>query len=255
MIFLYRYQSGETVHEESIRASSQAEAYSTLRKAGVRPMKVWPQPGFFNRLSALGKRGTAIVVLSLVLVAAVCIAISYRERAVGAVAIAEDESVAKPLPRQQCAKVDAGFAFETERFLSNFACPGDPFVVGSAAAGNGIVSSGVAVVLPDFEEAIKSPIRIVEGDSADVVLLKRIVAGLKQEARLLMASKGRNSVAVLEFFMARQRMEVDYRQKVLDGLSENADAEDWRDRLETANKSLRVTGLKEITENECNKKN
>jgi len=245
--FLYRYQEKDgSPREGEIKSASEAEAYSALRKTGIRPMKVWPKPGLLNRLSAIGKRGTAIVVLGAVCLVLGAIVVNFIHQAPAT--RHQTPNTLTPLPRQQCPEVAVDFRFETERLLALFARPGDSHAVGSDPQRN---VSGIAVVIPDFDEALRTPLLAATNDTPDAVTLKRIVVGLKDEARMLRATgKGKSVSQVVDFFLVRQQMEVVYRKGIVESLRKaSADGVD-HDQLEAANKSLRMVGLKEISEAE-----
>lgn len=248
MRFLYRYQeSAGAIREGEVSAASEAEAYSALRKGGIRPMRVWAKPGLVNRLSALGKRGLAIVVLAML---CIFLAVAVGRTSRTASQPVSGESTLAPLPRQQCRADAATFRFETERVMASFASPGDNAPFGGRDPSDATISSGVLVLVPDFDESLRTPICVEPDDSPEAVKVKRIVTGMKDEARQMVAS-GRTSVAVFEFFMARQRMEIAYRQKLvrdfIDATGEKVDT----NRLESVNRTLRAAGLREIAEKEC----
>lgn len=245
MTFLYRYQDKEgQVREGETDAPSEAEAYSALRKSGIRPMKVWAKPGLINGFSRIGKRGAAIIVLGIVCLSlgVVVYQLNVENSETGRkILSATDPSVAKPMPRQQFELVPVAFKYETEKVLQHFARPGDPAMVPERAGSS--VTSEVAFYLTDLEAALKEPIRIAEGDGESTVLLKCVVAGLKEEARMLLAS-GNDQSAVLGYFMARQKMEVAHRRTVLNSVRENPET------LSDVNAELRSMGMKEIEKGE-----
>lgn len=231
MRFLYKYQDKSGEHEGCLTAPSLDAAYSDLRKSGVRPMKVWPAPGLLNRL-AIGKRWTAIVVLALATVAAFTYALRERSNA-AAVGIAVADA-AEPLPRQQVPETVVDFEFRTERLLAAFARPGS--LEGVRALEDDIDSA-------DVEAAIRTPIRVFPDDSENVVTLKRIVASLKEEARLALRS-GESFRLFVARMIERQKMEAQHREslrrQVIEGKADRS----------TANAALRLMGLLELGENE-----
>ena len=232
MIFRYRYQDkGRGVLESEITASSQSDAYSLLRKRGVRPMKVWPKPGFANRLSAIGKRGWAIVILALALVATICHS-AVRIRA----SVPPPVSSLAPIPRQQIAKTDVSFSFNAERTLAAFARPGDLTELASA-------TNDPDAAFSDLAESLKKPMTFGEGESDEAILLKRIVAGMKIDAQMAIAG-GRGTVGLLDFLLSRQKMEALFRETTLQGVRRKPSS------LKEANEVLRNAGLAEIEKGE-----
>ena len=63
--FAYRDSSNER-HDGIVVASSKDDAFKKLRSRGIPPFFVAPAPGFFNKLSSIGKRWFAIIVLLLI---------------------------------------------------------------------------------------------------------------------------------------------------------------------------------------------
>ena len=229
MTFLYRYQDKERgVLESEIAASSQSDAYAVLRKRGVRPMQVWPKPGRLNRLSAIGKRGLAIVVLSLSLVALACY-IALRPTSAPS-----DADTLAALPRQQLAPASVDFAFAAERVLAPVARPGEP--VGEIDE-DGFVA--------DLRDALNTPLRPSEGESPSAVQLKRVVTGMKHEARLALEN-GDDPQLILSRLVERQHMEAAYRAGVLAEILREKTEEAKRVKVEKANRTLDLMGLRKI---------
>lgn len=230
MTFLYRYQDGAAVREERIKASSEADAYSLLRKSGVRPMKVWPAPGFLNRLSALGKRGLAIVVLS-----AVCGVLSL----VLYFALRTPHSALSAQPRHQIYGDPAlmselrasGYAnvFENEgdRILAFYAQPG-VLVQPSQANHEALTADATFTVAAD--------------DPREVRELKAIVLGMKDELRDYLANGIGTPRTYLDRLDARQRKESEIFSLAVDALKDKTDPSEY----EKVNASLRRIGLKTI---------
>ena len=239
MRFLYRYQDREKgVVEAELAAPSEPEAYAILRKSGIRPMKVWAKPGMLNALSRIGKRGWTIVALAVVVVIVTVKLLQVESVASGGFA----EGNLRPLQRGQVPCVAVDFKFKSEKVLALFARPGEV-----TAEMDGI--GGAA--LDDLPLAVKSPIRANADDPADVVQLKRVVVGLKDEARMALAS-GLSPSAFLNRLLERQRMEAAYRKSVVDELRSacrSMGAEAFRKRLKAVNDSFSLTGLKGV-ENE-----
>lgn len=227
MLFLYRYQDRERgVLEGEIAASSEANAYAALRKSGVRPMKVWAKPGFANRLSALGKRGLAIVILALVAIVSMSVALNSRRE------LQKTRSALTSLPRQQLPETSVAFAYVSEQTLAAFVRPGDLSRVEA-------MGDDAAVLFPDLATALKNAITKSADDTPEAVMLKRVVVELKEEARTAITG-GRSPKEFLEFLVMRQRMEADYRDSVL------RDVRIGRVGMENGNALLRRYGLREI---------
>ena len=237
MKFLYRYQDRERgVLEGEIAAPSESDAYTALRKSGVRPMKVWLKPGIVNRLSGISKRWIAILVLgALCLVLGVILLSDSQSQAPNP---QSPDSALSSLPRKQCDPVDVAFGFRSEAILARFARPGE-LVEGVDAA----------AFASDIHAALKTALAISDADSPAAVELKRIVIGLKNEVRIALAS-GEKPETVLARFVERQRMEAEYRKGIVESLREVRSDEQLDRRIESANKTLRLTSLREIQKSE-----
>ena len=227
MKFLYRYQDKERgVLEGEIVASSESDAYSALRKGGIRPMKVWPKPGVINAVARLGKRGAAIIVLGVL-----CVVLGIT---LHSALRAPRSALLAALPRQQVSAPSVDFTYKAERTLALFACPGDIAPLESAAG---------ALDMSDLAECLGKPIECAADDPEPVTVLKRIVIGLKEEAAMLVKS-GKSAEQVLDYLVSRQRMEADYRrlavQRVMRSPSERV----------KVNENLEQMGMAKITAEE-----
>lgn len=235
MKFIYRYQDpARGVVEGEVTASSKADAYSSLRQSGIRPMNVWPKPGLVNAVARFGKRGAAIVALSILCLAA----IAYGIRSGRTVAEGTEGSRRQPapLPRQQVAAANVDFAFRAERTLSKFARPGDVSFLDAAGGRE-------ALDMSDLPDCLGRPLEIGSGEPDQAVVLKRVVIGLKEEAAMLRRS-GRDADQVLEYLISRQRMEAEYRRLAVQRVKRSPS-----DREKT-NAMLGQMGMAPITEEE-----
>ena len=232
MRFRYKYQ-GKDGHEQEdvLSAASLDAAYSCLRKSGVRPMKVWPEPGIVNRLM-IGKRWVAIIVLGIVAAISTSVLILDRHReATGAVG----GNVAQPMSRRQIPEVSVGLELETDRVLAHFVRPGRL---------DGLDEIDLGGSFANFRDEVRVPILLSPDDSQDVVDFKRVLASVKEEARVAILSK-ENPKRLIARLIERQRMEADYRTSVVRRVREGVIG------LAPANASLRLMGLAETTEEEC----
>ena len=202
MQFTYRFQeSGGAVREGEVSASSLEEAYSILRKSGVRPMKVWPKPGLFNRASAIGKRGIAIVLLAVLALAAITYSVGAR-RETNEIRRAL-RTVASPISRRQVADVGYRFAYESENLLVLFARPG------------AALPKDVPVSFPeDLTAALENQIEIDASDDENVAMLKRIVSGMKNEVAISL-NGGESGETIIGQLIERQKIECAYRERII----------------------------------------
>ena len=265
MRFGYTYQDREgRVHEDEIGAPSKAEAYSALRQHGVRPMKVWEIESSSAPLSRFKVRTVA---LAAVLVAIVLGAFFlWHGRTPPAaptepprsedvqtpqalpdmpaqppprrptrgiespvVEVRAGERIARPRPRRQLdlanVKPEKVFAHPAEVFFARFAQPGVT-----------VPHMEITEELQDdFYDAIEDDIVILTDDSKPVADLKRVVAGIKQEAAARLSGGG--SFADLAVWLeGRQRMEAEYRTAIIAGPGNHTQK----------NAQLRAMGLAEI---------
>lgn len=214
MRFAYAYKTADGIrHEDAIDSPSRDEAFAALRLKGIRPIKV------VEVRRAKPKLAAVLPVLAALAVAIAFLAVARKapppaERPPARLDASESGLVAKPRARKQlpeelfsAAALERTFVHPAERALARYARPGvevaPPGADESAAAAD------------DFADALDEDIPLLPDDSSDVVELKRIVAGIKLEAKMLVAS-GRTFPEVIAYFAAQQAMEAEYRRKVLE---------------------------------------
>lgn len=202
MLFLYRYEKGGEVREGEVAAPSQGEAYSVLRKSGIRPMKVWQKPGLLNRLS-FGKRWYAIILLSLAFVAVFSFAMREHRHATESAVRGQIADALMPLPRQQFGLASCRFDFESEKLLSLFVRPAEDLPENMPKA-----------FPPDLSDALATPLVADPADPSEVIVLKRILTGIKQEVELALRA-GESEDAVFARLVRRQKTEAAYRASII----------------------------------------
>ena len=81
MKFIYSYTTHQNERREglTISAPNRDAAYSELNKRGIRPYKLHPAPGVWNKMSAVGGRGLAIIILVLIVGVLVTIALAQHK--------------------------------------------------------------------------------------------------------------------------------------------------------------------------------
>lgn len=239
MKFTYVYNSADNVrHTEVVHAKSKENAYSTLKSRGIRPIRVDEAPGIFNKLFGKGKRWIAIVVLAVAFFVAIVLMLRYRSIAENVV-----EQSIEPTHRHQIygdpALMDKMertlfrdvFEDEADRLLARFSQPGTRVLFDSP---DWREKSAAILASAKFPE-----ISIKENDAREVVELKRIVLGMREEYKHYMeAGTGTPRTFVLRL-AERQRREhqiLATAKKDLDGVT---DAVKW----EEVNDQLRNLGL------------
>ena len=94
MKFTYQYKTKDgQQHSGVYAAASRTAVYDELKKKGIKPFNVTLAPGFLNWVASSGKRGAAIAVLSLALVALICYIASRPAP--------EPTDLSKSMPRHQ----------------------------------------------------------------------------------------------------------------------------------------------------------
>lgn len=176
MKFVYHYKTSDGERHEGIYcAASREKVYDELKAKGVKPFGVELAPGLANRISSLGKRWMAIVILGICLIV------------IGAWWIADlnyiNEELNGPMIRRQIYGDPAlmtelqqsGFATvfeqEGERYLARFAQPGI------------FLSPDVDVAPGSLVECLSHEIKVADSDPREVSELKRIVMWMKNELR------------------------------------------------------------------------
>ena len=234
MTFVYYYKTCDGVrHEAEIGAPSRDEAFSELRKQGIRPIKVIEKnparvtPGIRRR-----------VVFALVVVAGIgagalgwfvsriteddvpsrSLSTEESKHAIATspppVAVMQKETVrrtvAKPLARQRIpgdrARIERlkreAFDNPAETLLARFAEPGQD-------VGNLRLTPEIKAA---FTKVLKQPIYMKADELTEAIDLKRIVAGMKREMSAFLDDGGTVEVYLSEL-QKRQDIEIQHREK------------------------------------------
>ena len=233
----YSYRTSDGLkHEAEMEASTKDEVYETLRKRGIKAIKV------VERIQPLIVKGVrkrvVMVIVALAVILAFALGYWLREDNGGADddVVGErkgwKESFARPRPRRQLS-VDVSqlpleriFTHPSERFLAQFAQPGK----------SAELMPLTDEVVSDFAESVDDGIVIENDDEFVVAELKRIVVGMKVEARVhLKSGKGVREFAAWLF--QRQKMENAYRNEIL------RQARERGTRVEEVNETLDSIGF------------
>lgn len=195
MKFIYSYNTKQNERREglTISAPNRDAAFSELNKRGIRPYKLYPAPGLLNRMSAIGGRGLAIIVLAVALGLFMAIALTQHK---DIVELEQDGDVREIVTGAITSKVrrqligDQGFIEkgirtgwsdvfdrEGERFLASFAIPGVPATVRTTK-------------VAALEEALKRRVEAKESDGMEARQIKAMVEGMKDELRRFVAAGG-----------------------------------------------------------------
>lgn len=208
MKYTYAYKTSDGVrHVAEINAESRDAVFETLRKQGIRAIKVVAADGSKanGEIRGVRKRMVALAVIIAAIFAgsAVFFAQGTRHKAQGTT------TAARPIERQQIPgdreRVEkalvAAFQSPAESFLARFAEPGRAF---SAPESDWPKKA-------DFDAVLDQPILISDGEFTESIDLKRIVLGMKREMSAYLKGGGLVSGYIREL-IKRQQMEVAYRQ-------------------------------------------
>ena len=245
----YTWKSSDGVrHEGEMKAASKDEVFAALRAQGIRAIKVFEKerPSDARKWRVVAAVAAAFALLLALVVAVVSMRSDRDEepsgdddRPVEGVRRSENEvppkkpqartrpiesqvvelvpgvRVATPRPRMHMdisavTNINEVFRFESERYLTRFACPGAD------------VPQDLPPVPGDLYDALEADILIQPDDSAATVNLKRVVAGLKDEARRHI-SVGADLREWTDFLIGRQRMEAQYRERIIENFADDDD--------------------------------
>lgn len=186
MKFIYSYNTKQNERREglTISAPNRDAAFSELNRQGIRPYKLYPAPGLWNKAQSLGGRGLTIIVLAVFLLLLLVVALTQHK---DIVKLEKDDDVREMVNGAITSKVrrqligdqgviDRGirtgwadvFEHEGERFLASFAIPGIPAT---------IRATNVAALA-------------VETDGMEARQIKAMVEGMKDELRRFVTAGG-----------------------------------------------------------------
>ncbi len=175
MKFVYEYRTADNVrHTGSITAPDKDAVYAALKAKGIRPSRVTEAPGFLNKLFGKYKRWTAIVLLSA-LVAWLLVMILSGEGADGGAGRLSPRAqlYGDPVVVRECED-----ALWTNVFASAFDCRLAQYAIPGRVPN---LVEPMASALPETPDAAVAFVEIAEEDLAEIVHMKRMVNGIKQE--------------------------------------------------------------------------
>lgn len=249
MKFIYSYNTHQNERREGlvIFAHNRDAAFAELNKRGIRPSKLYPAPGLWNKILSIGWRGFAIVALAAVLGISVTIVLrqhkelertdEVREIVSGAITskvrrqLIGDQGVIEKGMRTGWSDV---FEHEGERFLASFAIPGVAATVRT---------TNVAAL----EEALGRKVDVAETDGMEARQIKAMVDGMKDELRRFIAAGG-----TIEQYgrrlVARQDDEIAIfnrtSNEIEQAVKSNLSKEEIADLVDRRNEDLRRMGIK-----------
>jgi len=261
----YTYKTSDGLHHEAeMSAPCKDDVYKALRERGIRAIRVTEriQPIVRKGFSGLRKRDWSLVAVGICAVAVAAVVLFDRksaavveapggkasERTVDPVVGSPVVQVAQPRPRKwidlppdtDFSKV---FRHPHEACLACFALPG-------VAVTNrlGLTPRLVA----DFYDNLNAAVLIESDDSAPIAELKRIVAGMKDDAKKYLGVP--NGIErLVDGFVSRQTMECEYRERVVSDAVKRKGKPDYAAVVASADRLLEMggfakTGLKKESE-------
>ena len=254
MHFKYYYKTSDNVrHEAEISAPSRDEAFAALRDRGIRPIKVVAAKNEEWRMENERRRGVklmvwiacALTIVALVLVSFYIFHSTFSIHQVMAPQGPVTFTVAQPLARQRIpgdrSRIENGkwgtgngewgtgngergtgngvFKFAAEVYLAQYAEPGRPSQMPRQSHLSHLSQMSQEARAAEFEECLKEPIRIASNDFTEIVDLKRIVTGMKNEMRAYLSGGGTVSQYLGEL-AKRQKLEISYRDNAERKLNE-----------------------------------
>ena len=191
MKFVYSYNTRQNERREglTISAPNRDAAFSELNRQGIRPYKLQPAPGLWNKVLSLGWRGLAILLVAVLGILTAVSLVQHKElERDGEVREIVSGAITSKVRRQLIGDqgvIEKGirtgwedaFAHEGERFLASFAIPGIPATVRT---------TNVAAL----EEALKRKVDATDTDGIEARQIKAMVEGMKDELRRFVAAGG-----------------------------------------------------------------
>ena len=248
MKYTYAYKTSDGVrHEATMNASSREEVFATLRKQGIKAIKVVAADGSKanGEMRGIRKRAVAALVAFVALGVGV-IAYFSGTRTGGNLTPSEPLFTANQDRRQiigDAAMIEKNirngwsdvFKLEGERFLASFAIPG-------VKAGQRNTSE------KEFQTALANKCSVADSDSLEVRQIKAMVEGMKNEARRYIAAGG----SIVEYgkrLTERQDAEISVYARVkadLDKARKTMKDEEFMTYWEKRNDELRNLGIKTV---------
>lgn len=230
MRFSYQYRTSDnSLHNGEVRAPSREAAFSVLRAQGIKPSRLYDAPGLANKLIGRGKRWITIFALAILAAAAAMTAMSLRHEV-------EDLVVYERRSQIYGDPVVLREAFENG-WTDAFDNPGDRFLAKYAVPGRVVAQNGNPP-LEDIAAALRCNVPVAPQDFAEIAKMKRIVNGMKREAREYVKAGG-SIAGYVRRLSARQVEESRYYERIKTELSECDDMGIWKER----NAALRAMGL------------
>ena len=247
MKYTYAYKTPDGIrHEATMNASSREEVFATLRKQGIKAIKVVAADGSKANGEVRGVRKRVVAILLVFVAFGVGICAYLGGALTGGSPVSGTAFQTDQARRQvigDAAIIEKGilsgwsdvFALEGERFLASFAIPG-------VKAGQRNTSE------KEFALALETHGKINPDDSLEARQIKAMVEGMKNEARRYLAAGG----SIVEYgkrLTERQDAEIAVYNRVkadLDKAREAMTDNEFMPYWEKRNDELRNLGIKTV---------
>lgn len=236
MKYEYLYQTKDNENRRGwINAKDRADAYTLLRKRGIRPYRVIGDDPVNWRPWALG---AAFAVLASLAAVAAYFAFARAPAAPDAAAPSRRCQIesTKALADAASSGWETVFPLKLDRYLAAYAQPGWIAIPPDLADGD----------LERFKDDLAAPFDFPDGDAPEIALLRRIVLAMRGEFADYLASGG-TVREYLDFLEERQDEELSLRRAALESVERAAPAMRERTRM-NVNVRLREMGLPELGE-------
>lgn len=237
MKFEYEYRTKDNVrHYGVIKAASRDAAFAALKEQGVKPGRLWDAPGLVNAILGKGKRWAAIVVLVCLSISLGILAYNFRSAAIVAESLPErsprHQIYGDPVVLEEWARTAFSSVFENagDRIMAAFAQPG--VLVGFAEG---------EFPAEDVESLSEKMIEIGEKETREIVELKQIVNGMKDELCTYLSAGGSRTS-----YLKRLLNRLAYERGVRDRVARELEGERNPDVWYSSNAKLRDMGLRPI---------
>ena len=247
MRYTYAYKTSDgTRHEAAIEADSRDEAFATLRRQGIRPIKVVAADGSKanGEVHGVRKRAVALLVATVALGVGVVAYLGGTRSRVSTVLESPFETAS--MRRQvigDVAVIEKGirtgwadvFEQEGERFLASFAIPG--------------VKAGQRnTTIEEITASLSRSIAAQDTDSLEARQIKAMVEGMKCEARRYIAAGG-TAVEYGKRLTERQDAEIAVYNRVkaeIDDAKGKMSRESLEEFCDARNDELRNLGIRPV---------
>lgn len=237
MRFTYQYRTKENeLRSGTVAASNRDAAFAVLKSQGIRPSRLEDAPGFFNKLFGRGKRWIAIFLLSMNAAWLLYVSVNSRNKVEKFEHEEADRAMYEARSQIYGDPAILNEAFDNE-WRDVFDAEGDRFLAAYAIPGREVSWKGTPP-LASLMQSLSVNTVVLPEDFSEVAKMKRMVNGIKREARTYL-NDGGTIESYVRRLDARQKEEQRFFARVKTELSGSSDSALWLER----NQALRKMGL------------